>query len=88
MPSKHDAQGYIMKWCEDAKAEGIPELNEIVEMVERATENILNRYPSRISNGVMEAFNSVLQAFKGRARGYRSFKRYRTTIHLCGSGLC
>lgn len=88
MPSKHDAQGYIMKWCEDAKAEDIPELNKIVEMVERVTENILNWYSSRISNGVMEAFNSVLQAFKGRARGYRSFKRYRTMIYLRGSSLC
>ena len=43
---------------------------------------------SRISNGVMEGFNSVLQAFKGRARGYCSFERYRTMIYLRSSGLC
>lgn len=88
MPSKHDAQGYIMKWCEEARAEKIPELSKMVDTIEGVTENILNWYSSKINNGVMEAFNSVLQAFKGRARGYRSFERYRTMIYLRGSKLC
>lgn len=87
-PTKYDAYLYIMKWCEDARKEDIPELNGIVDMIERNLEGILNWYTSRINNGVMEGFNSVLQAFKGRARGYRSFERYRTMIYLRGSGLC
>lgn len=77
-----------MKWCEDARKENIFELNGIVDMIERNLEGILNWYTSRINNGVMEGFNSVLQAFKGRARGYRSFERYRTMIYLRGSNLC
>lgn len=87
-PTKYDAYLYIMKWCEDARKENIFELNGIVDMIERNLEGILNWYTSRINNGVMEGFNSVLQAFKGRARGYRSFERYRTMIYLRGSNLC
>lgn len=87
-PTKYDAFLYIMRWCEDARKESIPELNSIVDMIERNLEGILNWYTSRINNGVMEGFNSALQAFKGRARGYRSFERYRTMIYLRGSDLC
>ena len=88
MESKYDAQNYLYRWIEEAKETGIKELLKLVNLVESHAEGILNWYDSRISNGVMEGFNSVLQAFKGRARGYRSFERYRTMIYLRSSGLC
>ena len=88
MSNKHDGQAFLCRWCSEAREEKIPELDKVVDMVEKNQENILNWYSSRITNGVMEAFNSVLQAFKGRARGYRSFERYRTMIYLRGSPLC
>ena len=88
MESKYDARMYLLRWIEEAKDTGIRELLKLVNLVESHMEGILNWYESRISNGVMEGFNSVLQAFKGRARGYRSFERYRTMIYLRSSGLC
>ena len=88
MGSKYDARMYLLRWIEDARGTGIRELLKLVDLVESHMEGILNWYESRISNGVMEGFNSVLQAFKGRARGYRSFERYRTMIYLRSSGLC
>ncbi len=88
MESKYDARVYLLRWLEEARETGIKELLKLVNMVESHMDGILNWYESRISNGVMEGFNSVLQAFKGRARGYRSFERYRTMIYLRSSGLC
>ena len=84
----YDARTYLLKWIKDAKDTGIKELLKLVDLVESHMEGILNWYESRINNGVMEGFNSVLQAFKGRARGYRSFERCRTMIYLRSSGLC
>ncbi len=77
----YDARTYLLKWIEDAKDTGIKELLKLVDLVESHMKGILNWYESWINNGVMEGFNSVLQAFKGRARGYRSFERYRTMIY-------
>jgi transposase len=85
---KYDAFLFLQRWIGEAKETGIPELLKLVGLVESHLDGILNWYESRISNGVMEGFNSVLQAFKGRARGYRSFERYRTMIYLRCSGLC
>ena len=84
MPTRYDGGMFVRRWCSEARATDVPELVRIVNMVE----GILNWYDSRISNGVMEAFNSVLQAFKGRARGYRSLERYRTMIYLRSCSLC
>ena len=88
MPTKYDAHCYIERWISEAKATCISELVKLANLVESHKTGILNWYDSHISNGVMEGFNSVLQAFKGRARGYRSFERYRTMIYLRGSEMC
>lgn len=37
-----------------------------------AAKNVLNWFETRISNGLIEGFNSVLQAAKRKARGYRT----------------
>ncbi len=40
---------------------------------------------SRISNGMLEAMNSLVQAAKVRARGYRTTDNYITMAYLvCG----
>ena len=88
MSCKFDAWNFLMDWIESARRTGIPELIKVTNLLENHSKGILNWYDSHISNGVMEGFNSVLHAFKGRARGYRSFERYRTMIYLRCSGLC
>jgi len=37
---------------------------------------------SRINNGILEGLNSVLQAAKAKARGYRNFRYFRTIAYL------
>ena len=88
MEKKYDARMYLLRWLKESRETKIKELVAVAEMMERHMEGILNWYDSKISNGVMEGFNSVLQAVKGRARGYRSFERFRTMIYLRSSGIC
>lgn len=87
MEHKYDARDFLTRWIKESIDTGIKELIRVANTIERHMDGILNWYESRISNGVMEGFNNVLQAIKGRARGYHSFERYRTMIYLRSSGI-
>lgn len=39
-------------------------------------------YESRINNGILEGLNSVIQAAKSKARGYKTFKNYKIIVYL------
>ncbi len=42
---------------------------------------------SQVSNGLLEGLNSLVQAAKRRARGYRSTRNYKTMIYLVAGKL-
>lgn len=50
-------------------------------------EGILNWFSSRISNGILEGINSLIQAAKARARGYRNSKTIITMAYIISSHL-
>jgi transposase len=43
---------------------------------------VLRWYKSRINNGILEGLNSLVQAAKAKARGYRTFKNIKTMIYM------
>jgi transposase len=43
---------------------------------------VLRWYKSRINNGILEGLNSLVQAAKAKARGYRTFKNLKTMIYM------
>jgi transposase len=45
-------------------------------------DGVLNWAYQKISNGILEGFNSLFQAAKSKARGYRKFDTIRTIIYL------
>jgi transposase len=51
-------------------------------MVEDHWPGILHWFESRISNGLLEGLNSLVQSAKRRARGYRSTRNYIAMIYL------
>ena len=51
-------------------------------MVEDNWLGILRWFHSQVSNGLLEGLNSLVQAAKRRARGYRSTRNYIATIYL------
>lgn len=52
----------------------------VAKMLKRHLPNLLSYFHHRITNATSEGFNSVMQALKYAARGFRSFKNYRTRI--------
>jgi len=50
-------------------------------MVESHWDGIIRWQESRINNGILEGLNSVLQAAKRKARGYK-FHHFKTIVYL------
>ena len=49
--------------------------------------DVLRWFQTRITNGVLEAINSLVQAAKRRARGYRTDRHYIAMIDLTAGKL-
>jgi transposase len=50
--------------------------------VKRHWNGILRWFDSKIANGLIEGINSLVQAAKAKARGYRSARNLKAMIYL------
>ena len=55
--------------------------------IRRHWDEILRWFSSRLSNGLPEGMNSLIQAAKSRARGYRTNTNLIAMIYLLGAKL-
>jgi transposase len=79
------AQAYFQAWAARAMRSNLRPIKDVVAMLRRHHEGLLNYSRHRITNAAAEGFNSVIQAIKTNARGFRSFKNFRTRIlFYCG----
>ena len=51
-------------------------------MVKRHWHGILRWFQTKLANGIMEAVDSLAQADKAKARGYRSIRNPKSIIYL------
>ena len=86
--------GAWRKWVHGASRpgeDGRPSLLEPMARVARTikehTRGILNYFRKRLTSGVIEGFNSYVQAARARARGYRNPETFKTMIYLIGGRL-
>ena len=56
-------------------------------MIKRHWNGVLRWFDTRIANGIMEAINSLVQASKAKARGYRSTRNLKAIIYLIAGKL-
>jgi transposase len=52
--------------------------------VKHHRDGILRWFDSRIANGLIEGINSLVQAAKAKARGYRSARNLKAIVYLLG----
>ena len=50
--------------------------------IKRHYSGILKWFESKINNGILEGLNSIIQACKAKARGYKTFKNFRIIAYL------
>jgi transposase len=86
-PTPAHAQAYLRRWCYGAKRSRLEPIKDFVRLVEAHWDGIVAWQQSRLSNGLLEGTNSLIQAAKRRARGYRSKTKMITIIYLTAGKL-
>jgi transposase len=77
-----EAEHYLRAWVRGAKRSRLEPIIDFARLVEDHWLGIIRWYESRVSNGLLEGLNSLVQAAKRRARGYRSTRNYIAMIYL------
>lgn len=67
---KPRAAKYLANWLDAALECGVKAIEDVAETFFKIRDKILSWFDSRVSNGLLEGLNSVLQSAKARARGY------------------
>lgn len=81
------AEAYLERWCRGAIRSRLVPIKRFVGMVRSHWEGILSWGRTRASNGILEGTNSLIQAAKRKARGYRSKDKMITIIYLIAGRL-
>jgi transposase len=55
---------------------------EFAHMLRRHWDGVLRWFTSKLNNGLLEGLNSLVQAAKARARGYRSIEYFKLMIYM------
>lgn len=82
-----EAEAYLKRWCYGAKRSRLDPIKAFVATVEAHWDGIIAWQKHRLSNGLLEGTNSLVQAAKRRARGYRSKAKMITIIYLIAGKL-
>lgn len=86
LPPK-EAEAFLKKWYYWATHSRLEPIIEAAYTIKRHWEGVLRWSYTRISNGILEGFNSLVQAAKARARGYRTTHNLIAMIYLIGGKL-
>lgn len=72
----------LNRWYFWATHSKIKPIINAAKIIKNHWDGVVQWFESRITNGMLEGFNSLIQATKAKARGYRSFKNFSTIIYL------
>ena len=81
------AEAFLKKWYFWATHSRLQPMKEAAYTIKRHWSGILRWFTSRINNGMLEGINSLIQAAKARARGYRTNRNLINMIYLINGKL-
>jgi len=81
------AEALLKKWFFWATHSRLQPIIDTAYTIKRHWNGVLQWFKSKINNGVLEGINSLIQASKARARGYRTTKNLIAMIYLIGGKL-
>jgi transposase len=76
------AEECLRRWITEVDATDLEPLHKFARMLEDHWLGVICWHHSRVSNGLLEGLNSLIQAAKRRARGYRSNRNFIAMIYL------
>ena len=86
-PSAEAAAGFLKKWYFWATHSRLEPVIDAAHTVKRHWDGILRWFDSKIANGLIEGINSLVQAAKSKARGYRSIRNLKAMVYLLAGKL-
>jgi transposase len=85
--SREWAAFFFDKWHSWARRCRLEPMKAVAATMERHRDGILAWFDSRIANGLIEGINSLVQAAKAKARGYRSTRNLKAITYLIAGKL-
>ena len=73
---------YLNKWYYWATHSRLESIIKAAKTIKRHWDGVVQWYKSKVNNGILEGLNSVIQAAKSKARGYKTFKNYKIIVYL------
>jgi transposase len=69
-------------WCTRAKRSRLEPFKKLADSIRDHWDGVVAFMETRVTNGLIEAINGLLQLAKRMARGFRSFKNFQTMAYL------
>jgi transposase len=85
--TSEQAEVFLKGWYFWATHSRLQPIIEAAATIKRHWNGVLRWFKSRISNGVLEGINSLVQAAKARARGYRTTRNLIMMVYLIAGKL-
>jgi transposase len=81
------AADFLKRWYFWATHSRLGPMIEAARTIRQHQPGVLRWFDSHIANGLIEGINSLVQAAKAKARGYRSIRNLTTMIYLLAGKL-
>ncbi len=81
-PTRGWGELFLDRWIGWMKRSRLEPMKTVAKTMERHRDGILAWFDSRIANGLIEGINSLVQAAKAKARGYRSTRNLINMTYL------
>ncbi len=85
--SPQTAEIFLKKWYFWATHSRLEPIKKAAYTIKNHWDGVLRWFTSNINNGILEGINSLIQAVKARARGYRTERTLITIIYLIAGKL-
>lgn len=86
-PDRQAGEEFLKRWYFWATHSRLQPVIEAAKAIKRHWNGILNWFGSHLSTGFLEGINSLIQAAKAKARGYRTTRNLITMAYLIAGKL-
>jgi transposase len=84
---KEEAGAFLKRWYFWATHSRLQPMIDAARTIKRHWDGVLRWFESGMTNGILEGINSLIQAAKAKARGYRSDRNFITIVYLIAGKL-
>lgn len=86
-PNPRAARQFLSEWCEMVQESGLEPMKAVAKTIRDHAEGVLRWFTSGLANGLLEGINSLVQAAKAKARGYRTSRNLIAIAYLIAGKL-